>query len=57
MPLVCQCELGPLKRLLRWSEAGLILEQLYPAKELRFEHRAVVSVHAIVMGGQKLDQW
>lgn len=39
------------KRLVRNSEAGLVLEQYNPPKELRFEHRAVVSVHVIVMGG------
>lgn len=42
------------KRLVRYSQAGLVLEQLNPAKELHFEHKAVVSVHVIVMGGEKL---
>ncbi len=49
--------LAYVKRLVRWSEAGLVLEQLNPPKELRFEHKAVISVHVIVMGGEKLDQW
>jgi SOS-response transcriptional repressor LexA len=46
------------KRLVRNSEAGLVLEQYNPAKELRFEHRSVVSVHVIVMGGDgMLERW
>lgn len=50
--------LAYVKRLVRYNEGGLILEQLNPLKELRFEHRAVISVHVIVMGGQKLlDRW
>ena len=50
--------LAYVKRLVRNSEAGLVLEQYNPPKELRFEHRAVVSVHVIVMGGDKLvDNW
>ena len=49
--------LAYVKRLVRWSEGGLVLEQYNPPKELKFEHRAVVSVHVIVMGGEKLDQW
>lgn len=50
--------LAYVKRLVRYSEAGLVLEQLNPQKEMRFEHRAVVSVHVILLGGQKLiDRW
>lgn len=49
--------LAYVKRLVKWSEAGLVLEQINPPKELRFEHRAVISVHVIVMGGEKLDEW
>lgn len=50
--------LAYVKRLVRYSEAGLVLEQYNPPKELRFEHRAVVSVHVIVMGGDSLvDNW
>jgi SOS-response transcriptional repressor LexA len=49
--------LAYVKRLVRYTEGGLILEQFNPPKELRFEHRAVISVHVIVMGGEKLDQW
>lgn len=50
--------LAYVKRLVRYSEAGLVLEQYNPPKELRFEHRAVVSVHVIVMGGDGLvDNW
>jgi phage repressor protein C with HTH and peptisase S24 domain len=46
------------KRLVRNSEAGLVLEQYNPPKELRFEHRSVVSVHYIVMGGDgMLERW
>lgn len=46
------------KRLIRYNEGGLVLEQYNPPKELRFEHRAVVSVHVIVMGGDGLlDRW
>jgi phage repressor protein C with HTH and peptisase S24 domain len=46
---------GPLlayvKRFVRHNSAELVLEQFNPAKELRFEHDKVVSVHYIVMGG------
>lgn len=50
--------LAYVKRLVRYSEAGLVLEQYNPPKELRFEFRAVVSVHVIVMGGDSLiDSW
>lgn len=50
--------LAYVKRLVRNSEAGLVLEQYNPPKELRFEHRSVVSVHVIVMGGDGLvDNW
>lgn len=46
------------KRLVRYSEAGLVLEQYNPSQELRFEHRAVISVHVIVMGGDgMLERW
>lgn len=46
------------KRLVRYSEAGLVLEQYNPAQELRFEHRAVVSVHVVVLGGDgMLERW
>jgi phage repressor protein C with HTH and peptisase S24 domain len=50
--------LAYVKRLVRFSEAGLVLEQYNPPKELRFEYRAVVTVNVIVMGGDKLiDNW
>lgn len=50
--------LAYVKRLIRHNEGGLVLEQLNPPKELRFEHRAVVSVHLILLGGRKLiNRW
>lgn len=50
--------LAYVKRLVRYNEGGLVLEQLNPPKELRFEHRAVVSVHLILLGGRKLiNRW
>jgi SOS-response transcriptional repressor LexA len=41
------------KRLVRYNEGGLVLEQFNPVKELRFEHRQVISLHVVVMGGDK----
>lgn len=50
--------LAYVKRLIRHNEGGLVVEQLNPPKELRFEHRAVVSVHLILLGGKKLiNRW
>jgi phage repressor protein C with HTH and peptisase S24 domain len=50
--------LAYVKRLVRFNEGGLVLEQFNPTKELRFEYRAVISVHVIVMGGEKLlERW
>lgn len=49
--------LAYVKRLVRYSQGGLVLEQLNPPKELRFPYEAVISVHVIVMGGEKLDEW
>lgn len=49
-------ENGPLlayvKRFVRHNANELVLSQFNPAKELRFPHKCVVSVHFIVMGGQ-----
>lgn len=49
-------ESGPIlayiKRLVRRTDAELVLEQLNPPKELRFPGNSVVSVHYIVMGGR-----
>lgn len=41
-----------IKRFVRHNDAELILEQFNPAKELRFPHADVVSVHYIVLGGR-----
>ena len=43
--------LAYIKRFVRHNDAELILEQFNPAKELRFPHDTVVSVHYIVLGG------
>lgn len=39
------------KRFQRMNDVELVLEQFNPAKELRFDSRAVVSVHRITLGG------
>lgn len=44
--------LAYIKRFVRHNDNELILEQFNPAKELRFPHDAVVSVHFIVLGGR-----
>lgn len=50
--------LAYVKRLVRWSEGGLVLSQYNPVKELKFEHKAVVSVHVIVGAGDGLvERW
>lgn len=50
--------LAYIKRLVRYSEAGLVLEQYNPAKEMRFDYQQVISVHVIVGSGERLlDQW
>lgn len=50
--------LAYVKRLVRYNEGGLVLEQFNPPKELRFPAQAVRSVHVIVMGGDRLiDRW
>lgn len=50
--------LAYIKRLVRYSEAGLVLEQFNPSKELRFEFRQVHKVHVIVGSGDRLlEQW
>jgi phage repressor protein C with HTH and peptisase S24 domain len=41
-----------IKRFIRHNDAELILAQFNPAKELRFPHSQVVSVHYIVLGGR-----
>lgn len=43
--------LAYIKRFVRHNDNELVLEQFNPAKELRFPHAAVVSVHFIVLGG------
>lgn len=43
--------LAYIKRFIRHSDVELVLEQLNPAKELRFPHDRVVSVHYIAFGG------
>lgn len=43
--------LAYIKRFIRHNDTELVLEQFNPAKELRFPHDAVVSVHYIVLGG------
>ncbi|MEM8838377.1 MAG: S24 family peptidase, partial [Pseudomonadota bacterium] len=40
-----------IKRYLSWNSKELILEQFNPAKELRFPHEEVVSVHFVAMSG------
>jgi len=49
-------EHGPIlafvKRFVRHNADGLVLEQFNPAKELRFDHQCVRSVHCIVMAGE-----
>jgi SOS-response transcriptional repressor LexA len=50
--------LAYVKRLVKYNEGGLVLEQYNPPAELKFEHRAVMTVHVIVMGGDKLlENW
>lgn len=50
--------LAYVKRLVRYNEGGLVLEQFNPPKELRFPAQAVRSVHVIVMGGDRLiERW
>jgi len=44
--------LAYIKRFVRHNDKELILEQFNPPKELHFDHRAVVSVHYIVLGGR-----
>ena len=44
--------LAYIKRFVRRNDKELVLEQFNPVKELRFDHRSVVSVHYIVMGGR-----
>lgn len=44
--------LAYIKRFVRHNDNELVLEQYSPAKELKFAHADVVSVHFIVMGGQ-----
>jgi phage repressor protein C with HTH and peptisase S24 domain len=41
-----------IKRFVRRNDNELVLEQFNPAKELRFPHSDVVSVHYIVLGGR-----
>lgn len=41
-----------IKRFIRHNDKELVLEQFNPAKQLTFEHKAVVSVHFIVLGGR-----
>jgi phage repressor protein C with HTH and peptisase S24 domain len=45
------------KRLIRYNEGGLVLEQFNPPKQMRFDHQTVVSLHVIIMAGEKLDTW
>lgn len=40
-----------IKRFVRHTAEGLVLEQLNPPKELRFDHASVFSVHYVVMSG------
>jgi phage repressor protein C with HTH and peptisase S24 domain len=40
-----------IKRFVRHNDSELVLEQFNPAKELRFPHADVVSVHYIALGG------
>jgi phage repressor protein C with HTH and peptisase S24 domain len=44
--------LAYIKRFVRHNDKELVLEQFNPAKELRFPHDTVVSVHYIVLGGR-----
>lgn len=44
--------LAYIKRFVRHNDNELVLEQFNPAKELRFPHDDVVSVHFIVLGGR-----
>lgn len=47
-----QPPLAYIKRFVRHNDNELVLEQFNPAKELRFAHSDVVSVHFIVLGGR-----
>jgi phage repressor protein C with HTH and peptisase S24 domain len=47
-----QPPLAYIKRFVRHNDNELVLEQFNPAKELRFSHSDVVSVHFIVLGGR-----
>jgi transcriptional regulator with XRE-family HTH domain len=50
--------LAYIKRLVRYSEGGLVLEQFNPPKELRFERTQVISLHVIVASGDRLlENW
>ena len=44
--------LAYIKRFVRRNDKEMVLEQFNPAKELRFPHDTVVSVHYIVLGGR-----
>lgn len=44
--------LAYIKRFIRHNDNELVLEQYNPAKVLTFPHKAVVSVHYIVLGGR-----
>ncbi len=41
------------KRLVRWSTAALVLQQFNPPKEMEFDGHQVVSVHVVVLGGER----
>lgn len=44
--------LAYIKRFVRHNDNELVLEQFNPAKELRFPHAMVVSVHFVTLGGR-----
>ena len=47
-----ETKLAYIKRLIRWTQSELVLEQFNPAKELRFEGASVATVHYVLRSGE-----